>query len=199
MPAIRPPSPNATRLRSVADTIDALSTAVPGAYREQGPPSLGELQRQALRIGEQHQLLLGTAAALGGAPLADSAQRALARALADAGSRVGEALATVSRASAMAARIHEVDGLDGPRAEVVRERAGRELNLSLSRTRLALNEAGDGLRREARARQDVTEPPHVRPRAALVRSSGPRSTPVLTGPSATAAPAAALPPTAPRR
>ncbi|MCX4758772.1 hypothetical protein [Kitasatospora purpeofusca] len=168
---VRPPSPASTRLRAAATTIDELTAALPGAYSEQGPPSVAELREHAVRIGEQHQVLLGTAAALTGAPNADTAQRALARALADAAARVGQALATVGRAGAMAARLYEVDGLDGPRAEDVRERAGRELNLALSRTRLALEDAGEGLRREARSGRDGAALPPGRLRAAVARST----------------------------
>ncbi|MFC9331702.1 hypothetical protein [Kitasatospora sp. NPDC057015] len=184
---MRPPTPIATRLRANADALDELTVAVPGAYREQGPPSAGELAAVAARIGARHQLLLRTASVLAQTPLADTAQRAGARALADAGMRVGEALATISRASAMATRLHEVEGLDGRSPQDVREQAGRELNLSLSRTRLALTDAGEGLRREAREERDGASRAPGRHRAAVVRSVTAR--PAL----AVAPPAAALP------
>ncbi|MGW2548517.1 hypothetical protein ACWC5I_48625 [Kitasatospora sp. NPDC001574] len=187
---MRPPTPIATRLRAGADAIDELIAAVPGAYREQGPPTTGEITGTAARIGAHHQHLLQSASALARAPHADAAQRALARALADAGMRVGQALATISRAGAMAARLHEVEGLAGRSPQDVRAQASRELNLALSRTRLALTEAGDGLREQAREDHPGSAASAGRPHAAVVRSASAR--PALTAalPSAATAPPA---------
>ncbi|MEU9074560.1 hypothetical protein AB0D22_07740 [Kitasatospora sp. NPDC048538] len=178
-----------------------MATAVPGAYREQGPPTLGELLPHVTRLSSHHQKLLASAGALAGAPLADTAQRAYARVLTDAGSQVGQALGTISRAVTMAARIHEVDGLGSLRAEDVRERAGRELNLALSRTRLALTEARDALRHQARSGRDTAALPAVRSTAAIARSAAAHPTPTLIGrPSSAALPPASAPAaTAPRR
>ncbi|MFJ4676881.1 hypothetical protein [Kitasatospora sp. NPDC088783] len=156
-----------------------------------------ELLVHAERIGERHRVVTRTAVALAQAPLATSVQRATARALADAAAHIAQALAAVSRAGAMAARLHEVDGLDGPVAENVRGRAGLGLNMALSRTRLALADASDGLRLQARAGRTETLP--ARRRAAVARSTAARSASSL--PSA-APPAAPFPPAsaaAPRR
>ncbi|MFF2657373.1 hypothetical protein ACFVUH_08405 [Kitasatospora sp. NPDC058032] len=101
--------------------------------------------------------------------------------------RVGQALATISRAGAMAAHLHEVEGLDGRSRQDVREQAGRELNLSLSRTRLALTEAGEGLREEARAGRNLAAPRAGRHRAAVVRSASARPALTAAPPSAAAA------------
>ncbi|MFF2955701.1 hypothetical protein ACFVVU_30685 [Kitasatospora sp. NPDC057965] len=128
-----------------------------------------------MRIGEQQQRLLATAAVLAGAPLSDTTRRATARALADAGTDVAEALAHVSRAGAMATRIHEVAGLDGAHAEAVRAQAGLRLNLSLSRTRLALDTASEALRHRARSERDTAVLPPARRRAAAL---APGSTPL---------------------
>ncbi|MEV7122877.1 hypothetical protein [Kitasatospora griseola] len=98
----------------------------------------------------------------------------------------------------MAARLHEADGLEGPRAEDVRERAGRELNLSLSRTRLALADASDGLRRQARAARTEALPASRR-RAAVARSTSTRQVPALASGPSTAPARPAVASAAPRR
>ncbi|MFF2746465.1 hypothetical protein ACFVVA_13065 [Kitasatospora sp. NPDC058048] len=102
-------------------------------------------------------------------------------------------MSTISRAVAMSARLHEVAGLNSPNAEAVRERAERELNISLSHTRLALTDAGDTLRQQARADRGAAALPPVRSRAALARTAGAPSPTSLTTPSAgsVAAPAPA--------
>ncbi|QKW20621.1 hypothetical protein HUT16_17465 [Kitasatospora sp. NA04385] len=160
-----------------------MAAALPRAYREQGPPSVEELLVHAERISERHQVVMRTAVALARAPLATGVQRATARALADAGAHIAQALAAVSRAGAMAARLHEVDGLEGPIADNVRGRAGLGLNMALSRTRLALADASDGLRLQARTSHSEALP--ARRRAAVARST------------ATARAASALPAAAP--
>ncbi|MFD0264734.1 hypothetical protein ACFXKJ_08975 [Kitasatospora indigofera] len=93
---MRPPTPIATRLRANAnaDALDELSRAVPGAHREQGLPSAGELSAVAARIGARHQLLLRTASVPAAASRADTSQRAGARALADALGRIEVPLAS---------------------------------------------------------------------------------------------------------
>ncbi|KQV20933.1 MULTISPECIES: hypothetical protein [unclassified Kitasatospora] len=78
--------------------------------------------RHVTRISARHHDLLGSAGALTSFPV-DSSRKALARILADTGAQVGQALSSISRAVAMSARLHEVDGLGSPRAEDVRERA----------------------------------------------------------------------------
>ncbi|MBV6695556.1 hypothetical protein KV557_00245 [Kitasatospora aureofaciens] len=194
MTPLRPPGPQATRLRAQADAIDELAAAVPGAYREQGLPTVAELLPLTARIGAHHQKVLASAGTLAGTPLADTSQRAHARVLADAGAQVGQALGTISRAVTMAARIHEVDGLGSTRAEDVRERAGRELNLALSRTRLALTEASDALRLQARSGRDTAALPTRRSTAALTRSAAAVPVPTLTGrPTSAALPPAPAP------
>ncbi|GLW58185.1 hypothetical protein [Kitasatospora phosalacinea] len=158
---------------------------------------MGELLVHIERIRERHQVVVRTATALAQAPLATGAQRATARALADAGAHLGQALAAASRASAMAARLHEVDGLDRPIPENVRGRAALALNMALSRTRLALTEASDGLRLQARTGRSDALP--ARRRAAVVRSTAAARTasaPAFATPSViTSLPA----PAAPRR
>ncbi|GAA2267174.1 hypothetical protein GCM10010430_60440 [Kitasatospora cystarginea] len=198
---LRPPNPLATRLRAQADAIDELAAAIPGAYREQGLPTMAELLPLTARIGARHHKVLASAGTLAGAPLADTTQRAHARVLTDAGAQVGQALGTISRAVTMAARIHEVDGLGSQRAEAVRERAGRELNLALSRTRLALTEASDALRLQARSGRDTAALPARRSTAALTRSAAAVPVPTLTGrPTSAALPPVPVPAAAaPRR
>ncbi|MEU3571091.1 hypothetical protein AB0E96_22130 [Kitasatospora sp. NPDC036755] len=74
----------------------------------------------------------------------------------------------------MAGRLYEVDGIGGPRSEEVRERGSQQLNLALSRTRLALTGACEDLRRDARS---LTGPaalahrPVLRASAATARSA----------------------------
>ncbi|MFE2722790.1 hypothetical protein [Kitasatospora sp. NPDC059327] len=67
----------------------------------------------------------------------------------------------------MAGRLYEVDGIGGPRADEVRERGSQQLNLALSRTRLALTGAREDLRRDARSLTG--------PAAALAHRPAPRS------------------------
>ncbi|MFB7672690.1 hypothetical protein ACFC26_14895 [Kitasatospora purpeofusca] len=118
--------------------------------------------------------------------MATSIQRAAARALADAGAHVGTALACISRATAMAARLHEADGLDGPRADGVRARAGRQQTLALASTGLALTNARNVLRLEARTdRASALQP--GRHRAAIARGAAAESVPTLTAPPRSAA------------
>ncbi|GAA2092047.1 hypothetical protein GCM10009759_17320 [Kitasatospora saccharophila] len=158
---------------------------------------MGELLHHIERIGERHQVVMRTATALAQAPLATGAQRATARALADAGAHLGQALAAASRAGAMAARLHEVDGLEGPVPDNVRGRAGLQLNLALSRTRLALTDASDSLRLQARAGRSEALP--ALRRAAVARSAAIRaaSSPGFAAPSAV--PFLPAPSSAPRR
>ncbi|MGW3183270.1 hypothetical protein ACWDD9_28745 [Kitasatospora sp. NPDC001119] len=143
-----------------------------------------ELAQHVGDIGDRHTHLVATAAVLASSPRADSTRRATARALADAGAEVGRAMSSISRAVAMSARLHEVAGLSSPHAEAVRERAGRELNLALSHTRLALNGAGDTLRQQARSGRDSAALPPVRSRAALARTAGAPAPTSSTTPSA---------------
>ncbi|MFD7730483.1 hypothetical protein ACFV6F_08870 [Kitasatospora phosalacinea] len=156
-----------------------------------------ELLVHAERISERHQVVMRTAAALARAPLATGAQRATARALADAGAHIAQALAAVSRAGAMAARLHEVDGLEGPVAEHVRGRAGLGLNMALSRTRLALADAGDGLRLQARAGRSEALP--ARRGAAVARSTAVRAASALPAAAPSVAPVLPAPAAAQRR
>ncbi|MET8623718.1 hypothetical protein ABZW30_08175 [Kitasatospora sp. NPDC004669] len=149
VPARPQPRPN-QRLLAAARTIADLQAAVPGAYREQGLPGLSELADQTNEISAQHRHLLATAAVLARSPLA-GAHRAAVRPLADAAEKLGRAVGAISRAAAMAGRIHAVHGVDSPAAQQTREKAGQQLNLALSHTRLALGEAAEGLRGEARA------------------------------------------------
>ncbi|WP_407916022.1 hypothetical protein [Kitasatospora sp. NE20-6] len=192
----------ATRPRAHADAIDDLATEVPGAYREQVPLSLAELLPTARHIGERQQDLLHMAAVLAEAPLANTAQRAGARALADA--RLGEAIAALSRAAAMAARLHEADGLTGTAVEGRRERASTALNLALSRTRLFLTDASQHLRAQAcgpdptqiadglfgpepQALRDITSKAAGAIAYAQVRSAALQMPPTAPGPAAAAA------------
>ncbi|GAB7185653.1 hypothetical protein ATKI12_5484 [Kitasatospora sp. Ki12] len=131
-----------------------------------------ELAEHVGHISDRHTQLVATADVLASSPLADSTRRATARALADAGTQVGQAVYGISQAVAMSARLHEVAGLSGPHAEAVRERAGHELNLALSRTRLALTGASGTLRQQARSGRDGATLPPMRSRAALARTAG---------------------------
>ncbi|MEY9949566.1 hypothetical protein [Kitasatospora sp. GAS1066B] len=155
------------RLLAAATTIAGLQSAVPAAYREQGPPALTELAEQTTAISAQHQLLLTTAAALARSPRT-GAHRAAVRPLADAAEKLGRAVATISRAASMAGQLYEVDGLASPAAQQNREKAGQQLNLALSHTRLALGEAVDNLRTDALA---LSMPPSGSP----ANARGPRS------------------------
>ncbi|MFD0259057.1 hypothetical protein ACFVH7_12390 [Kitasatospora indigofera] len=172
---VRPPGPLASRLRAHADAIDDLSSALPGAYREQGLPTYAELLPHLREIGARHQALFSAAAVLAGAALAGTAQRSAALALPIAGAQVGAALEAVGRAATMASRIHAVQGMDGHHADQERELAARTLNLSLSRTRIALADASDHLRHSARsARHPAAMPvPARRNAAATARTYAP--------------------------
>ncbi|MFJ7278291.1 hypothetical protein [Kitasatospora sp. NPDC098663] len=144
-----------------------------------------ELAEHTGHIRDRHLSLTATAVVLA-SPVADSSRRATARALADAGDDAAQALSSISRALAMSARLHEVASLSGLRADSVRERAGRELNLALSRARLSLTEASDALRDQARSGRDTAALPAVRNRAAIARSSATPSAPSPTAPTASA-------------
>ncbi|MFJ9446744.1 hypothetical protein ACIRRH_33530 [Kitasatospora sp. NPDC101235] len=168
-----------------------MAAALPGAYREQGPPGVRELAQHVGRISDRHAHLVATADVLASSPRADSTRRATARALADASSEVGRAMSSISRAVAMSARLHEVADLSSPRAEAVRERAERELNLALSHTRLALTDASEALRHQARSGRSSATLPPVRSRAALARTAGTPAPTSLTAPPASSAAAPA--------
>ncbi|GGR03438.1 hypothetical protein [Kitasatospora griseola] len=145
---------------------------LPRAYREEGLPGLEELAGHTRAIRDCQDDLLHVAAALHH-PHAQSADRAVVRSLTAATAQLGEALGALGRATAMAGRLYEVDGI-GPRAEEVRERGSQQLNLALSRTRLALTGACEDLRRDARS---LTGPaalahrPVLRASAATARSA----------------------------
>ncbi|MEV0530763.1 hypothetical protein [Kitasatospora sp. NPDC050463] len=138
------------RLHAAADTIEYLKHQLPRAYREEGLPGLEELAAHTRAVRDCQDDLLDVTAALHH-PHAQSADRAVVRSLTSATAQLGEALGALGRATAMAGRLYEVDGIGGPRAEEVRERGSQQLNLALSRTRLALDGACEDLRRDARS------------------------------------------------
>jgi hypothetical protein len=147
------PSPNArtaARLRTAADLAEALEATLPRAYREQGPPELAELAEHAHAIDELRHMLLDTAVVLVARPHPATAERAETRTLATAAERLGQATASINQAVAMASRIHEASGLGSQQARDTREGAVRDLNLSLSHTRIAVRETVDQLRVDAR-------------------------------------------------
>ncbi|MCG6497078.1 hypothetical protein [Kitasatospora sp. A2-31] len=138
------------RLHAAADAIDYLTNQLPRAYREEGLPGLEELAGHTRAIRDCQDDVLQVTAALHH-PHAQSADRAVVRSLTAATAQLGEALGALGRAAAMAGRLYEVDGIGGPRADEVRERGSQQLNLALSRTRLALTGASENLRRDARS------------------------------------------------
>ncbi|MEU4113261.1 hypothetical protein AB0F71_02010 [Kitasatospora sp. NPDC028055] len=154
------------RLHSAADAIDYLTNQLPRAYREEGLPGLEELAGHTRAIRDCQDDLLHVTAALHH-PHAQSADRAVVRSLTSATAQLGQALGALGRATAMAGRLYEVDGIGGPRAEEVRERGSQQLNLALSRTRLSLTSACEDLRRDARSLTG--------PAAALAHRPAPRA------------------------
>nr|BEK67548.1 hypothetical protein KPHV_47750 [Kitasatospora purpeofusca] len=146
----RPRAQSVHRIHAAADTIDYLTTQLPRAYREEGLPGLEELAEHTRAIRDCHNDLLDVTTALHHRH-AQSADRAVVRSLTAATAQLGEALGTLGRATAMAGRLYEVVGVGGPRADEVRERGSQQLNLALSRTRLALASACEDLRRDARS------------------------------------------------
>ncbi|MGW2397092.1 hypothetical protein ACWCYY_11115 [Kitasatospora sp. NPDC001664] len=138
------------RLHAAADTIESLKHQLPRAYREEGLPGLREIAEHIRAIRDCQDDLLDVTAALHH-PHAQSADRAIVRSLTAATAQLGEAIGALGRATAMAGRLFEVDGIGGPRAEEVRERGSQQLNMALSRTRLALDGACEDLRRDARS------------------------------------------------
>ena len=166
------PAPNlraAQRLRAAADHAHALENALPRAYREEGVPDLAELAVHADAIGERQRTVLDMAVVLASRPHPTSAERAEARALAAAAERLARAGASINRAAAMAARLHEVEGIGGQAAGETRERATRHVNHSLSHTRIAVREAVEQLRAEA-SKLSLTAPAGRIP-AAVARST----------------------------
>ncbi|MGV9268373.1 hypothetical protein ACWDRR_27330 [Kitasatospora sp. NPDC003701] len=169
MPLPVPNSSAAQRLRAAADHAEALETALPRAYREEGVPDLPELAGHADAIDEHRRSVLDTAVVLAARPHPATAERVEARALAAAAERLARAGAAISRGAAMAARLHEVEGVGGPAAEETRERATRHVNHSLSHTRIAIRETVEQLRAEA-TRLSLTTPSGRGP-AAVARSA----------------------------
>ncbi|MEV4559433.1 hypothetical protein AB0K51_20915 [Kitasatospora sp. NPDC049285] len=149
MPLPVPNSSAARRLRAAADHTGALENALPRAYREEGVPGLAELAGHADAIDAHRRAVLDTAVVLSAGPHPATAERAEVRALAAAGEQLARASASIGRAAAMAARLHEVEGVGGPTADETRERATRHVNHSLSHTRIALRDAMEQLRTEA--------------------------------------------------
>ncbi|MGK4581666.1 hypothetical protein [Kitasatospora sp. HPMI-4] len=148
LPPTNPRAQSVDRLRSAADTIDVLEAALPRAYREEGLPGLDELAEHTRALRDCQDDMLHLAAALHH-PHAPTADRIAVRSLTTAGAQLGEALGAIGRATAMAGRLYEVDGLGGRRADEIRERGAQQLNVALSRTRLALHSAAENLRRDA--------------------------------------------------
>ncbi|MFJ1931688.1 hypothetical protein ACIPLC_15815 [Kitasatospora sp. NPDC086801] len=173
------------RLHSAADTINHLEAELPRAYREEGLPGLEELAEHTSTLRDCQDDLLHVATALHH-PHAPTADRITVRSLATAGAQLGEALGAIGRATAMAGRLYEVDGLGGPRADEVRDRATQQLNVALSRTRLALNSAAENLRRDARVLSGpaaaLTHGPAPRALAATARTTAGRSARTVTSP-----------------
>ncbi|MEU9041449.1 MULTISPECIES: hypothetical protein [unclassified Kitasatospora] len=173
------------RLHSAADSIDHLEAQLPRAYREEGLPGLEELAEHTSALRDCQDDLLHVATALHH-PHAPTADRIAVRSLAMAGAQLGEALGAIGRATAMAGRLYEVDGLGGPRADEVRERGAQQLNVALSRTRLALNSAAENLRRDARVLSGpaaaLAHGPAPRALAATARTAAGRTARTVTSP-----------------
>ncbi|MGV9266626.1 hypothetical protein ACWDRR_18435 [Kitasatospora sp. NPDC003701] len=171
------------RLHAAAETIDHLTTQLPRAYREEGVPGLEELAEHTRAIRDCQDDLMNVTAALHH-PHAQSADRAVVRSLTAATAQLGEALGALGRATAVVGRLYEIDGVGGPRADEVRERGSQQLNLALSRTRLALTGACEDLRRDARSLAGpvagLAHRPGPRAVAATARTAAGTGAPTLT-------------------
>ncbi|MFE2107996.1 hypothetical protein ACFXAF_19330 [Kitasatospora sp. NPDC059463] len=173
------------RLHSAAESIDHLEAELPRAYREDGLPGIGELAAHTRSLRDCQDDLLRVASSLHH-PHAPTADRIAVRSLTTASAQLGEALGAIGRATAMAGRLYEVDGLGGRRADEVRERGTQQLNVALSRTRLALNSAAENLRRDARMLNGpaaaLTHRPAPRALAATARTAAGRTAPTIASP-----------------
>jgi len=181
MPPPVPDSSAAQWLRAAADHAKSLEIALPRAYREEGVPDLAELAGHADAIDEHHRAVLDITVILTARPHPATGERAETRTLTAAAEQLARASASISRATEMAARLHEVAGVGGQTAEETREHATRHVNQSLSHTRIALRDATEQLRTEATRLSLAT--PAGRAPAAVAHSTA-RGARVLAAPPA---------------